>query len=196
MGFTTRCIYLLAKIAVLARKCDAERIGDDLEMRQDWEPSNEVLEQASRIEGDIKDSMVKSPVPCKHIHKKGDVEKWDRREMEATNEAFHWAGLVHLYRRIMGKPSKDKSVQVAVQKIIDCFGRIRPGGTAESCLLFPMFTAGCDAIDEGQRALVLKRFMTAENHGMTQIHNARRLMQKVWETQRSWETLVSTEFIG
>ncbi|KAI1657834.1 hypothetical protein F4813DRAFT_358039 [Daldinia decipiens] len=196
MGFTTRCIYLLANIADLARKCDSERIGDDLDVRQDWEPSDDVLGQASRIEEAIKDSMVQLPVPCKHIHKKGDVEKWDRREMEATNEAFHWAGLVHLYRRIMGKPTEDRSVQVAVQKIIDCFSRIRPGGTAESCLLFPMFTAGCDAIDEGQRTLVLNRFMTAENHGMTQIHNARRLMQKVWETQRPWETLVSTEFIG
>ncbi|KAI0172048.1 hypothetical protein GGR52DRAFT_548814 [Hypoxylon sp. FL1284] len=196
MGFTTRCIYLLAKIADLARKCDAERIGDDLNIRPDWEPSEEVFEQASKIEEAVTESMIQSPVPCKHIHKKGDVEKWDRREMEATNEAFHWAGLVHLYRRIMGKPSEDKGVQMAVQKMIECFLRIKPGGTAESCLLFPMFTAGCDARDEGQRALILKRFLTAENHGMTQIHNARRLMQKVWETQKPWETLVSTEFIG
>ncbi|KAI0880400.1 uncharacterized protein GGS22DRAFT_85511 [Annulohypoxylon maeteangense] len=196
MGFTTRCIYLLAKIADLARKCDIERIGDDLNIRHNWEPSEEVFKQASKIEEAVTESMVQSPVPCKHIHKKGDVEKWDRQEMEATNEAFHWAGLVHLYRRIMGKPSEDRTVQKAVQKIIGCFGRIRLGGTAESCLLFPMFTAGCDARDKGQRDLILQRFVTAENHGMTQIHNARRLMQKVWETKKPWETLVSTEFIG
>ncbi|KAI2622901.1 fungal-specific transcription factor domain-containing protein [Hypomontagnella submonticulosa] len=196
MGFTTRCIYLLAKIADLARKCDIERIGDDLHVRHDWEPSEEVFEEAARIEAAVTESMVLSPVPCKHIHKKGDVEKWDRREMEATNEAFHWAGLVHLYRRIMGRPSEDSMVQMAVQKMIDCFGRIKPGGTAESCLLFPMFTAGCDARDEGHRDLILNRFMTAEKHGMTQIHNARRLMQRVWETEKPWETLVSTEFIG
>lgn len=169
MGFTTRCIYLLAKIADLAKECDAERIGNDLNVRQDWEPSDEIFEQASKIEAALTESMIQPPVPCKHIHKKGDIEKWDRREMEATNEAFHWAGLVHLYRRIMGKPSEDASVQTAVQKIIDCFGRIKPGGTAESCLLFPMFTAGCDAREDGQRALVLNRFMTAENHGMTQV---------------------------
>ncbi|KAL7628212.1 hypothetical protein AAE478_002411 [Parahypoxylon ruwenzoriense] len=168
MGFTTRCVYLLAKIADLARKCDTERIRDDLSVRHDWEPSEETCEQASKIEAAVKESMLQSPVPCKHIHKKGDVEKWDRREMEATNEAFHWAGLVHLYRRIMGKPSEDIFVQTAVQKIVECFSRIRPGGTAESCLLFPMFTAGCDAKNEGQRALILQRFMTAENHGMTQ----------------------------
>ncbi|KAI2616605.1 hypothetical protein GGR54DRAFT_631711 [Hypoxylon sp. NC1633] len=196
MGFTTRCIYLLAKIADLARRCDAERIRDKFNLQYSWEPSDDVFEQAARIEAAVTESMVQSPVPCKHIHKKGDVEKWDRREMEATNEAFHWAGLVHLYRRIMGKPSEDSTVQTAVRKIIECFGRIRPGGTAESCLLFPLFTAGCDARDEGHRNLILKRFMTAENHGMTQVHNARRLMQKVWETQRPWETLVSTEFIG
>ncbi|KAI1075089.1 hypothetical protein F5B20DRAFT_595381 [Whalleya microplaca] len=196
MGFTTRCVYLLSKIADLARKCDAERIGQDLNMRDGWEPSEEVVEQAWKLQEAVTASMLQSPVPCKHIHKKGDVEKWDRREMEATNAAFHWAGLVHLYRRIMGKPSEDAIVQTAVGRIIECFSRIRPGGTAESCLLFPMFTAGCDARDEGHRSLILNRFVTAENHGMTQVHNARRLMQKVWKTQKPWETLVSTEFIG
>ncbi|CAJ2513401.1 Uu.00g015200.m01.CDS01 [Anthostomella pinea] len=196
MGFTTRCIYLLAKIADLARKCDAERIGDDGDMCQDWEPSEEVFEQARKLEDAITESMLQPPVPCQHIHKKGDIEKWDRNEMEATNWAFHWAGLVHLYRRIMGKRSEDDKVQMAVGRIISCFQRIRSGGTAESCMLFPLFTAGCDARDWGQRALILKRFVTAENHGMTQVHNARRLMQKVWETEKPWETLVSTEFIG
>ncbi|KAI5919229.1 fungal-specific transcription factor domain-containing protein [Camillea tinctor] len=196
MGFTTRYIYLLAKIADLARKCDAERIGDGLHVNTDWEPSEEVVEQALKLENAVTDSMLQPPVPCKHIHKKGDVEKWDRKEMEATNAAFHWAGLVHLYRRIMGRPSEDKAVQTAVERIISCIGRIHPGGTAESCLLFPMFTAGCDAQDKGHRELILRRFIVAENHGMTQVHNARRLMQRSWETGKPWEALVSTEFIG
>ncbi|KAI1503246.1 fungal-specific transcription factor domain-containing protein [Biscogniauxia marginata] len=169
MGFTTRCVYLLAKIADLARRCDAERIGDGLSAGADWEPSEEVVEQALKLEHAVTESMLQAPVPCKHIHKKGDIEKWDRKEMEATNAAFHWAGLVHLYRRIMGRPSEDDKVQTAVERIISCIGRIRAGGTAESCLLFPMFTAGCDAQDEGHRALILTRFVSAQNHGMTQV---------------------------
>ncbi|KAI3331910.1 hypothetical protein HD806DRAFT_546168 [Xylariaceae sp. AK1471] len=196
MGFTTRCCYLLANIADLARKCDAERIGEDSNVRNNWSPSTEVAEQAAKLETAVMESMHQHPVPCKHIHKKGDIEKWDRKEMEATNSAYHWAALVHLYRRIMGRRSGDKAVQRAVEEIIACLGRIRPGGTAESCLLFPMFTAGCDTQIEDHRALILNRLMSAENHGMTQVHSARRLMQQVWQTKKPWETLVSTEFIG
>ncbi|RYP64272.1 hypothetical protein DL771_008831 [Monosporascus sp. 5C6A] len=179
MGFTTRCIYLLAKVADLAGKCDAERIGEDHNIRSDWRPSEDIIEQAEKLEADIYDSVRRPPVPCKHIHTKGDLEKWDRVGLTATNEAFHWAALVHLYRRVQGKPSDDNTVQDAVQSIITCFDNIRPGGAAEFCLLFPMFTAGCDARDEGQRALILEKFVIAETHGMTQVHNARRLMQRI-----------------
>ncbi|KAI1821903.1 fungal-specific transcription factor domain-containing protein [Xylaria intraflava] len=195
MGFTTRCCYLLAKIADLARKCDAERIGDNSYIRENWVPSIEVAGWAEGLERAVKDSMAQAPVPCKHIHT-GNVEKWDRKEMEATNMAYHWAALAHLYRRILGRRSTDKVVQGAAEEIISCLGRIRPGSTAEACLLFPMFTAGCDTQNEGHRELILDRFISAEKHGMTQVHNARRIMQRVWETKRPWETLVSTEFIG
>ncbi|GAW26737.1 putative C6 zinc finger domain-containing protein [Rosellinia necatrix] len=196
MGFTTRCCYLLANIADLARKCDAERISEDSNVRDDWEPSNEVAFRAAELKTAVMKSMKQDPMPCKHIHKAGDIEKWDKKEMESTNSAYHWAALVHLYRRVLGRRSGDKDVQVAVENIITVLGRIPPGGTAESCLLFPMFTAGCDTQSEDHRALILNRLMSAERHGMTQAHNARRLMQLVWETKRPWETLVSTEFIG
>ncbi|KAK7757814.1 hypothetical protein SLS62_000192 [Diatrype stigma] len=196
MGFTTRCIYLLAKIADLASKCDAERIGENQCIRSDWGPSEAVVEQAEKLRADIYDSLGRPPAPCKHIHSKGDLEKWDRVGLTATNEAFHWAALVHLYRRVLGKPTSDETVQGAVQNIISCFNHVQPGGAAESCLLFPLFTAGCDATDKAQRALIDEKFLIAETHGMTQVHNAHRLMQLVWETGRPWETLVSTEFIG
>ncbi|KAI0404933.1 fungal-specific transcription factor domain-containing protein [Xylaria palmicola] len=196
MGFTTRCCYLLANIADLARKCDAERIGEDSHVCGAWTPSTEVAERAVTLKKAVEESMKKDPVPCKHIHKAGDVEKWDKKEMAAANSAYHWAALVHLYRRVLGRRSEDEDVQTAVENIINAMGIIRIGGTAESCLLFPMFTAGCDTQSEDHKALILNRFTSAEKHGMTQVHNARRLMQRAWETKRPWETLVSTEFIG
>ncbi|KAJ8114616.1 hypothetical protein ONZ43_g4861 [Nemania bipapillata] len=158
MGFTTRCCYLLAKIADLARKCDAERIGDDSNVRENWAPSREVAALAIQLKNAVELSMEQDPVACQHIHKAGDVQKWDKKEMAATNSAYHWAALVHLYRRILGRPSGDKDVQMAVENIIASLGRIRPGGTAESCLLFPMFTAGCDTQSKDHRELILHRF--------------------------------------
>ncbi|KAF7537606.1 hypothetical protein G7054_g3622 [Neopestalotiopsis clavispora] len=163
MGFTTRCVYLLAKIADLARNCDSERIGPDNNIRDDWEPSKDVLETALKIESDIKSSMNQPITPCKHILAGGNLDKWDKAELAATNEAFHWAGLIHVYRRILGRPSEDADVQEAVGKIISCFSRIRRGGSAEACSLFPIFTAGCDAKDEAQRAFVIERLGTGEN---------------------------------
>ena len=59
-----------------------------------------------------------------------------------------------------------------------------------------MFTAGCDTQDERQRADILDRIKGMEMVGMTQIHKARALMERVWETGKPWETLVAGEFFG
>jgi hypothetical protein len=167
MGFSTRCVYLLAKIADWARKVDAERIGPNNKIRPEWTPSREVLETAAKLEADVKESMRQPITPCKHIRDGRHPDRWDRAELAATNEAFHWAGLIHLYRRILGRSSNNVDVQKAVRETISCFGRIRRGGTAEACSLFPIFTAGCDALDETHQTFIMNRLVGAgENHGM------------------------------
>ncbi|KAK7951481.1 uncharacterized protein PG986_007209 [Apiospora aurea] len=187
MGFTTRCVYLLAKIADLARKCDAERLAlqQQHHVTTKWKPDPETFELGIKLEADIKESMSQPPRPCKHIHTKGNLEKWGRVGLTATNKAFHWAGLIHIYRRILGRPSEDDDVQMGVKKIIECFDSIRRHGTSEQSMLFPTFTAGCDALEESQRAFYPRA-----------VRKARKLMMKVWETGQPWETLLSTEFIG
>lgn len=89
--------------------------------------------------------------------------------MAATNEAFHWAGLVHLHRRVLGKPSTHPNVQEAVREIHGALYKVRRGGSATACLLFPIFTAGCDTQDEKQRADILERLKGVERFGMTQV---------------------------
>ncbi|KAI0136309.1 fungal-specific transcription factor domain-containing protein [Xylariales sp. AK1849] len=196
MGFSTRCVYLLAKVADLARKCDAERRGPDNKALEGWVPGDETVSTALKLEGDFQDSMSLPVTPCRHIHTGGNLDKWDRVELAATNEAFHWAGLIHLYRRILGRPSEDEGVQSAVRNIIHASSRIRKGGAADICSLFPIFTAGCDAKDEAQRAFILERIEAGETYRMTQVHKARRFIEKVWATGQPWDTLIFTEFIG
>ncbi|KAH7026532.1 fungal-specific transcription factor domain-containing protein [Microdochium trichocladiopsis] len=170
MGFTTRCIYLLAKIASLASRCDAERIGDDHEVRADWRPSEEIVSQAADLREGLLNSLRCPPVPCKHIHNHGDVAKWDRKSLTATNEATHWAAMVHLYRRILGRAAEDDSdVQYAVRKIFACLDLIEVGSAAESGLLLPMFTAGCEARSEADRSQILDRFLVAEKVGIVKV---------------------------
>jgi len=116
--------------------------------------------------------------------------------MLATNDAFHSAALVHLYRRVLNYPSEHPKVQRAVAAIIGDMHKVRHNGDAENCLLFPLFTAGCEAIKEVHRSYTLKRMQAVEKIGMTQVTAARRLMQRVWEEGVPWETLSDGEFIG
>jgi hypothetical protein len=135
------------------------------------------------------------------------------REMTAINEAYHWAALVHLHRRVLGKSATHADVRNAVSEIIGALFRARKGSSAEFRLLFPMFTAGCNTQDEKQKQFIMGRFRGIEDFGMcqvscstralfktilkySQVQRGRTLMQKVWDTGKPWETLVSGEFVG
>ncbi|KAE9381251.1 hypothetical protein N431DRAFT_490664 [Stipitochalara longipes BDJ] len=197
LGFTSRCVRILAKIAEMSRICDAERIGADLEILSDWKPSEDTVSRAEKLEADLSESRLHPAKPCTHMQSTGEVAyQWDSLEMAATNEAFHWAGLVHLHRRILGKPSTHPDVQKSVLEIFGALYKVRRGSSAEACLLFPMFTAGCDTEDEKRRSDILERIKGVERVGMTQVHKARTLMERVWETGKPWETLVAGEFFG
>jgi len=199
LGFTSRCVSILAKVAELARQCDIERIDADGTVRPDWAPSPNTEAAAQKLRTDLQEARRHVYKGCSHRVSDSTNENetgWDSLEMVATNEAFHWAGLIHLDRRVLGRPSSDPEVQKAVRDIVGALYKIRKGGTAEACLLFPMFTAGCDARDQGQRDLIMERIRTVEQSGMTQVHKARTLMQKVWDTGKPWETLVTGEFFG
>ncbi|CAK7220531.1 hypothetical protein SBRCBS47491_004220 [Sporothrix bragantina] len=196
MGFTTRCVYILSQIAELVRRHEPDRLRITRKDPNAWIPSMQVEMSVESLEVDVRDSMIQPPRPCAHLHRSGDALRWDRDEMTATNEAYHWAALVHLQRRVLGKPTEHPDVQGPVQEIINCIDRVSFGGTAENCLLFPLFTAGCDCLDPERRKNLLSRIQSVEGTGMMQVTRARALMQKSWGTGKPWETLLSTEFIG
>jgi len=52
---------------------------------------------------------------------------------------------------------------------VESLDRVRRGSTAEACLLFPMFTAGCHAKGEGRRGRIMERLRSVEGSGMTQV---------------------------
>lgn len=175
MGFTTRCIGSLARIAELAKQCESQRIDDEGNIRSDWKPSLDVVGQATLIRRDLEEGLSDRIIykGCNHRssphpdaqHK----NSWDATEIYATNEMFHWAGLIHLYRRVLGKSTDDIEVQHAVREIVGLLYKVRRGSTAEACLLFPMFAAGCDAKEAGQREKIMERLRCVEGFGMTQV---------------------------
>lgn len=176
-GFTNCCISLLARVAKLAHECDEERIDADRNVDPNWAPSDETREAAERLAVELTESRGHVHAGCRHSDDSGhsdwgaasDSTNLDLQEIVNVNEAFHLAGLIHLYRRVMGRASEDKEVQECVRQVLLVLSQIRKGGTAESCLLFPMFTAGCDAIDSEHRALILERLKLVEGLGMTHV---------------------------
>ncbi|PSN60406.1 C6 zinc finger domain-containing protein [Corynespora cassiicola Philippines] len=199
-GFTNRCVGSLARIAELAKQCEPERIDEDGNIRKDWRPSPEIQHQAELIRRDLEEGLSDHVVYKGCNHRSSDSSEsegaWDAIEIYATNEMFHWGGLIHLFRRVMGKEADDPEVQGAVREIVGLLYKVRRGSTAEACLLFPMFAAGCDAREQGQREKIMDRLMGVEGFGIAQIQKAQTLLQKVWETGKPWESLVSGEFFG
>jgi hypothetical protein len=200
MGFTTRCVGSLARISELAKICEPQRIDDDGNVRDDWVPSAEIAQQAIRIRRQLEEGLLERNIRkgCNHRSSASTESEgaWDATEIYATNEMFHWAGLIHLYRRVLGKPTSDIEVQNAVREIVGLLYKIRRGSTAEACLIFPMFAAGCDTEDEGQREKIMERIKSVEGFEMTHTPKIATLLQSVWDTGKPWESLVSGEFFG
>ena len=198
LGFTSRLVTILAEIATLARKCDGERIDASGNVRQNWQPSFETVEAGEKLKAGLEEARMHRYQGCPHRRASTQIESSSYAvELVTTNEAFHHAGLIHVNRRILGRASNDLEVQFAIREIVISLQRVRKGGTAEGCLLFPMFTAGCDAENPIYREIIMERLRRMEGLGMSQVKKARSLMEKVWETGRPWESLVTGEsFFG
>lgn len=208
MGMTTKCIYTLAKIAELAKECDILRANSShahqpqpqqegiVPASKTWTPPKDIIQRAWVLEDETKASMALPPQPCKHLHASGNVARWGQKMIAALNESYHWAGLVHLHRRVLGKPSGHEDVQAAVLKIHECLDYIPLGGDAEASMLFPLFAAACETVEEERRELVRARLSSMRVSGFMQVVKAQALVEKVWETGQPWEALLTTEFIG
>ncbi len=208
LGFTTRCVSILAQIALLARECEAERLTAEGRINTEWQPPPEVLKRAEKLKRDLVHAREHEQKQCTHQATAVGHQQPERRysyvnmtdkdaeESIATNSAFHWAGLIHLLRRVHNLPRSHPDVQYAVKQIISTLRELREGGSAEACLLFPMFTAGVEAEDPIERAEVMRRVKGAEGLGMCQVGKARKVMEEVWRTGESWEVFVWGEFFG
>ncbi|TLS27644.1 hypothetical protein PpBr36_05218 [Pyricularia pennisetigena] len=204
MGFSTGCVHILAKIAELARQQkkkqqqqrEASIKGAPVQTPGQIAPDEATLAAARELERDLARSIALPPRACPHIRATPDVAHWNLGEISAVNRAYHHAGSVHLQRRVLGKPTTHPDVRGPIGEIVRCLDEISRGGTAETSMLFPLFTVGCETEDENQRRIVLDRMSCIERTGMEQNRRARELMERVWRTGQPWESLLTTEFIG
>jgi hypothetical protein len=181
LGFSGHLASLLAQISDLARKFDLERMDEMGNMIEGWHPSPEIAQEAERIKSDLQATRFQKFTLCPHRKDGSDLEKaWESMEMSATNEAYLWAGHIHLHRRVFGHSKESPEVQMAVREVLSTMGKVRKGGSAEACMLFPLFTAGCEAIEQSQRAVILERIKSMEGSGMTQVRTLHLIYLFVW----------------
>ena len=90
----------------------------------------------------------------------------------ATQTALLLAGAMNLRQmryNSMGLEFRGYDLVNTNQDIIAALDDIKPGGTAEAGMLFPLFTAGCDARTKDQKKTVMDRFHRLEKLGMAQV---------------------------
>ncbi|KAJ5754123.1 uncharacterized protein N7511_008276 [Penicillium nucicola] len=189
-GFTPRTGVFLIRLARLVQECDNQRFNEMGHFQHDWHASADVVLEAQAVLGEIDGLSEHAHTDLDHHH---GIESAD---MMAIEEAFRFAGLLHLHRRVLGSPPDSFPVKEVLRKLIDALSRMRPGAATEVCSLFPLFTAGCESRDAPQRSKLLDRFFVLESSGMKQIQNARQLMQHCWERKLPWVALAGGQFLG
>ncbi|CAG7989631.1 unnamed protein product [Penicillium salamii] len=189
-GFSPRTGVFLIRLASLVQKYDNQRFDEMGHFQHDWHASADLVLEAQSVLGEI--DGISERAHANPDHHQG-IESSD---MMAIEEAFRFAGLLHLHRRVLGSPPDSFPVKEVLRKLVDALGRMRPGAATEVCSLFPLFTAGCESRDPIQRSKLLDLFIVLERSGMKQIQNARQLMQHCWERKLPWVALAGGQFFG
>jgi hypothetical protein len=217
-GCTRYCMRLLHQVAELVKETEPARLDSNNNVRAEWSPPLDVEQRANQLLSALHESRLKVPYTCPHGDPTSPVEDVtvDLHEMTSTNSLYHWAGVIQLLRRVLNYPQGSTEVREAVRSVLENLETIRDGSPAEACLLFPIFTAACEATDPDQRARFARRLSDVEEFGMKQVRtpsgtismfsriltyffkviNAKELMERVWEVNMPWENLVQEEFIG
>ncbi|KAA8643679.1 Zn(II)2Cys6 transcription factor [Aspergillus tanneri] len=189
-GFTPRTGLFLTRLGKLVHRCDNEQFDETGAFVPGWAPSADIIFEAETLLADL-------DVLHMHVHANG---KHFRNSMSmdiiAMDQAFRYAGLVHLHRRVLRTSPFSTLVKRAMDELWRALVLIRSGSSAEVGALFPLFTAGCESQDLEQRVEAQTHFEVLERTGLKQIQNARTLMQRCWTENLPWIALAQGEFLG
>jgi len=162
-GLTLRTATQLARVAELTHRCDNERFDELGNFCTGWSPTPDTVLAAEALLRDMNDSRRRGYTSGTHHTEQENCETI------AVDQAFHWSGVLHLHRRVLGTPPSAPEVQEALSELMSALARVRPGSFAEICVLFPLFTAGCEAQDPQQRLEIMERVKSFEGVGLKQV---------------------------
>jgi hypothetical protein len=101
-------------------------------------------------------------------------------EIRSANLLYHWAGIIQVHRRVLNSAPGSQAVRVAVRTVLAQLETIRAGSPAEACLLFPIFTAGCETDDPDEQMRFRRKIGDIEGFGMKQVRMPPRFFARFW----------------
>ncbi|WYZ41229.1 hypothetical protein EsH8_V_000124 [Colletotrichum jinshuiense] len=84
----------------------------------------------------------------------------DPEELRCLNEAMHASAFLLFYARIRGMPFTAPLIRHKVQVVVSEIARIHVESRVSHGILFPLFIAGCEAVDSEARREILERLRT------------------------------------
>ncbi|KAL2417550.1 hypothetical protein ABEF91_007072 [Exophiala dermatitidis] len=169
LAFSTELIPILLSIGQLEQQPRQSRVphGEDLLRKL-----NAMIERHER-----------DPPPLRRaLH--ASTPEVEAHQFALSSAAYHYATQIHIYRRLLDRPSESTEVQASVHNILHCAEQMvkGEGGRPWITMVMPLFTAGCEAHSPESRAAAsgylqgLEQLIGAQN-----IHHARSVMEKSWD---------------
>ncbi|KAI5245079.1 hypothetical protein E4T42_06867 [Aureobasidium subglaciale] len=98
-----------------------------------------------------------------------------------VHQIFVHAALLHLYRRVQELPELDPKPAIALASMLDLLGRLRPESPANVLILWPLFTAGCEAEDPDLRDYIEACMNRIRNYGWGNADAASTALRAYWD---------------
>ena len=161
------------------------QIGEVIRMKRqqtDTASEAEVNELAAEIEKtrEMMNKMRESP---RHAFVPAGTSEELSLQLQACAAAYYNAGMLHFYRRVEDVPTESILVQTEVKNILYLINQIPSGSGPETALLFPLFTAGCEVIDESDRDFILMRLENLEKLGSGNSVKAIEVLGRIWKAR-------------
>lgn len=166
-GFTLKCRSLLARLAELIHQCDGQVSASNTNPDTNRLPHSHLRASADQLLYDMTTAYTTNH--HRRTHHGSPTTSTTSSLLAALDDCYRLAGLVQLYRRVLGISASDQRVVDAVRLLVEALERVPRGGATEVCALLPLFTAGCEIGDPSGRQAIRERFKGFEGVGMKQV---------------------------
>ncbi|KAF2138881.1 uncharacterized protein K452DRAFT_311332 [Aplosporella prunicola CBS 121167] len=178
-GYSLELMPILARLGTLARSQQPRTsVSSDRSLTDaSLSPDVNVWDEARMIEAEIlclSNMFASEPTSC--------LEKGCTEESRSTHQAFIYAALLYLHRRIQLLPKDHPVVREDIAGVINAVEEIKSFSTANILILWPLFSAGCDTDDPWERSFIQTRMDNMRTLGMGNFTRAKELMHQYWNS--------------